>query len=429
MTNNYTTLVGIRDTLEVELLEALLLRFSNQQVIEAVGKIKRLATNQERFSAVVDSRLNDKNIFIIAKEKNIYLNDILSLGGHRRLTSITDDLLKVQKSLEAISLLQGYAESVTDKNIEDKLGQLSSDLSSLGFSSEEKIDIKEILKDYDARVERNKNNPGIIGYSTGISRIDKALDGIRAPHLIVIAGYTSLGKSNFSLNLVNKCLEQQAKVAFYSLEMSKTDIVSRLLAIGSNLAGTRIFHGETSEDVESTKASLGEAFLRLINEKRTLRELSLSILEQKMGWGATLVVIDYIQNVEVEGAKGDYERMSAVASELQKLAIKLNVPIILVSQISNEAAKLPKSAVMGFKGSGGIAAVADFALELVSGEEDVKSFRDKSMRGESVRVLGIIKKNRHGSVGTIPFIFHGTTGRFVEQKDDFIQALKNDDDF
>ncbi len=416
---------------EKELITAILYSRDTSQVMEAlqIVNVRHFDKYGKFFQEVVKQKLEGKN-----PEYNPKFNvsDIISeFPVPRHPKKIAQELKKTKTALDLLILLDKAKEGVTVQNFEKSISEVQHELVHLSAdNSEEVTAIKPLMEEYSKRQEEyRKLGGGLIGISTGIPLIDEAIDGIRPPHLWVIAGYTSLGKTFLTLNILLEALRHGKPVVFYSLEMSKADLISRLLSIISADKGISIMKGKTSETIERAKDFLANAPLKLINERRELSKIILSMYEEKMVFKAEVFFIDYLQQIFVERADTEYESMRDVAMQLQTTAEKLATPIVTLSQISNEAAKTPGSSVMGFKGSGTIASAADFALELISGEKNAEELRRKSINGEPVKVQAVIKKNRHGKTGVVPLIFHSSIGRFEQASD--IEAFfhKDDDDF
>ena len=93
---------------------------------------------------------------------------------------------------------------------------------------------------------------------------------------------------------------------------------------------------------------------------------------------------------------------------------QLKTPLVMLSQLSNEAVKSPNSLTSGFKGAGNLVQAADYGIELWPGETDMEMYRDKLSKGISVRVKINLKKNRHGRSGIVEMMFNSYTGTFTE---------------
>jgi replicative DNA helicase len=230
----------------------------------------------------------------------------------------------------------------------------------------------------------------------------------------VIGGYTNMGKTATSLNIASNVIKQGKRVVYYSLEMSKTDILSRLLGIMTKESGLAILKGSKYDSgaVAGCMELISKSESSIYNEKTELSAIEGSMLEENLNKPVDLFIVDFLQLITLKGAKSEYESVSTAILELQQTAKKLKVPIIVLSQVSNEGAKYNNEVVMSFKGSGSIAAAADLAIEINIGETDKELWKIKMHKGEPVKMLWNVRKNRHGKVGSLEMAFDGRTGVF-----------------
>jgi replicative DNA helicase len=307
------------------------------------------------------------------------------------------------------------------KDIEDPtktISELWGDLEKLtAYQDLEDVDFEHLLKLFkQEQQEYEKKDGELIGKESGFKSLDDAVDGIRDGHLWIVGAYTSGGKTQFVLNIANAFFKQKAKVSIYSLEMSKVDIFKRLLGIITGKNGSLLLKNNKTENVEARNKGievLKESELRVHTEKFNLDEIITSMVVEKKTKGVELFIIDYAQLIKTGGGNL-YEDMRDVAIKLQKFCRTQNVPMILVSQISNESAKSGNSQVIGFKGAGDLSASADVAIELQSGE-DKDEREEKIDRGESVKVEMTVKKNRHGRIFSETLWFQTQTGQFFNE--------------
>ncbi len=286
----------------------------------------------------------------------------------------------------------------------------------------ERSSIKDVLEDYHKVQEENskkiESGKSIIGISCGFPKLDKAIDGFRPEHMWTIMAYTSIGKSTFTLNMVADLIKNKYRVVFYSLEMSKVDIISRIIGIMTEMNGRKALKGtltpEEFEKVEEAKKILEASNMSIHTDKTELEEIRLSMTEEMMRQKVDLFVVDYIQQVQVSGSQSIYEQMSSAASIFQITAKQLRVPLVIVSQISNETAKMKNPDVIGAKGAGEIAAKSDFVCWIVSDEDDKDKLAQKLRNGEPTMMKLRIMKNRHGDTGAVNLEFDRRTGVFVE---------------
>ncbi len=284
--------------------------------------------------------------------------------------------------------------------------------------------IIETFNDFDKRTEeyqeKKRNGIDLIGLSCGYSKIDKVIDGLRKGHFWVIGGYSNLGKTTLSLNIVADLIKQGKRVVYYSLEMTDVDTVSRLLGVMCKENGISIIKGysENKEQVNAQRQKIIESNFLVKTGVSELSEILMSMYEENIKNPVDLFIVDYIQNMKVKGARSEYETITTASVELQLNAQRLGIPTIALSQISNEGAKGSEmQLVASFKGSGAINASADLAMEIKIGEKNNEERIEKIRRGEKVNMKLIISKNRHGSVGYLDLLFDGSTGIFEQLPD------------
>lgn len=228
----------------------------------------------------------------------------------------------------------------------------------------------------------------INGIQTGIQLLDENTIGLKGCHFWIIGGYTSVGKTQFSLDIL-KNIAAENLVHFYSLEMSKKDIILRLMKM------FELKYGERGVD------ELRKLKLKVFHDKHKLEQIESHLItsEEK----PKVVFIDFIQNIRTDD-KSEYERLTNVSLSLQSLALKNNICIVALSQVSNESANSDKK-TMGFKGSGAIAAACDVGIEL---------FRNKDEQGlQEVKFTCKIRKNRHGKTAETDFEFNKSNGQII----------------
>lgn len=240
--------------------------------------------------------------------------------------------------------------------------------------------LSEVYKDLDCLKKNTEFLP------TGLPNLDDFLDGgFMRKELVVLGGYTGSGKSFLSAQLMLNIAKKGFKSAYFSLEISNEMIVSRLIGQIANIKPTRIMVGKLTEEEyrlkmdAKAKISPYEEFLNFYDDVYKIQEIEESIKENKYDF----VVIDFIQNIMTE-QKDEYSSMSFVSLELQKMAKKYNCCILVLSQLSNSAYK---GGYLEYKGSGGIAMVADLGFFIVRKED------------EPEKLTLTLKKNRRGISG------------------------------
>lgn len=226
---------------------------------------------------------------------------------------------------------------------------------------------------------------------TGFRKLDSVLDGgFLRQELVVLGGSTGIGKSYVSGQTLFNIAKLGYKTAYFSLEITNSMIVSRLLGSLSNVRATRIISGDLFEN-EKTRKEEGEGKLiaysecmNFYDQMYEFKEIVKTIQDNNFDF----IVIDFIQNI-VNTGMDEYTRLSYISLELQKLAKKKNTCIMLLSQMSNMNVRQGENPYLEFKGSGSIATVADLAIIVSRPKFDVFP--------EYMQLW--IRKNRRGVTG------------------------------
>lgn len=406
--------------LETELIGRIFWNLEQGAIAMRLIKPEEFYYYRKEFETLIDCVKNDKQPLNEFTSNNLSLVPFVdTISFSRNIESICIQLREISNARKLSIILQDL-DSIPTENTLDFISELNKKI----FSQIEKLkiergDIDSVFEELEEKQkyyqEKFKNNDGIIGISTGYSKLDNVIDGLRPSHLWVIGAYTNMGKTTAALNIISSVIKQKKRVAFYSLEMSRLDVLTRLLGIMTEQNSLKILKGYdfNIEKINEAKEEIKESGLVIHSIGAELSELIFSMQEEVVINNVEAFVIDFIQLVSIKGVRTEYETISQTILELQQVAKRLDVPIIILSQISNEGAKT-ESPIMTFKGSGSIAAAADIAIEIKTGEDDMKTMREKMNEGEDVLMKWDIRKNRHGKVGTIDLSFNGKTGLFKE---------------
>lgn len=375
------------------------------------------------FEKLKEFHLAGKDITTECLAQGITVSEFMEaapVSGHTvRLCENLAEIVSARKTYGILEqALAKAGDATTEEVIADVQRRLVTDVKTRDEDASAERVIYEYRKLQEFYREKFKNGGGIIGMPTGYPKLDEVIDGFRPGHLWVIGGYTNVGKTAASLNLAANVITQGARVAYYSLEMTKVDILSRLLGIMTGESGIKILkaYPHDEERVAQTLETITKSGLSIYTEKTEISQIALSLYEESIARGAKLAIVDFLQLVTVKGAKSEYETVSGAILELQKVSKKLGMPVIVLSQISNEGARNQNDVVMSFKGSGSIAAAADLAIEISVAEADKAEWKKKMNEGIPVDMAWNIRKNRHGRVGFLEMKFHGKTGKFFEEE-------------
>jgi len=262
-------------------------------------------------------------------------------------------------------------------------------------------DLRDQIKEYKAK------DSEFLGHESGIRELDKKLDGIRDGHFGVITGYTSSGKTALALNIVAEFIKRGQKVVFFSLEMSPSQLISRLASILSTIPIWKISKG-------STNAAEGEALKKAIDliqvsglkiyENPSLSSIEMTILKESADKDTSLFIVDYLGLVQ-SGMKSDYAGLKHISQKFQSIMKSFNVHLIALSQIDNAQIKDDNPFIIATKGSGDIAASADYVLRLKNKEADADIISELKDNNIPLPIQLYIQKNRHGATGVINLYF------------------------
>lgn len=261
------------------------------------------------------------------------------------------------------------------------------------------------------------------GLATGFYDLDAMTNGLQRSDLIIIAGRPSMGKTAFGLEIARKMADiHRLPVAVFSLEMSKEQLVYRLLASQSKakpsdigIDSNRLRSGQISENEWGTIAmaisSLSEFPIYIDDSPNpTINELRSKArrLQAEKGGSLGLIMIDYLQLMEGSGSDNRVQELSRITRSLKALARELSVPVIALSQLSRgvEARTNKRPMLSDLRESGSIEQDADLVINLY---RDEYYNPDTPDRGISEI---IIAKHRNGPVGTVKLLFEPRLTKF-----------------
>lgn len=243
---------------------------------------------------------------------------------------------------------------------------------------------------------------------TGFRQLDTALSGgFLRKELVVLGGGTGIGKSYMSGQIFYNIARSGFLCAYFSLEISNSMVVSRLVGSQADIKSIKIVTGDLT-DVEvqrkksvETKMSVYEKNMAFYDDMYLYEDIEKEIREHEYEF----VVIDFIQNVMLTGMD-EYSRLSFIALSLQKLAKEMNCCILILSQLSNSVSRAPGA--VEYKGSGSIATVCDLGFFIERGET-----LDGAVPSSELQLK--LRKNRRGTSGLVfDYKFTGLGGHINE---------------
>jgi len=233
---------------------------------------------------------------------------------------------------------------------------------------------------------------------------------VRKQNMIIVAARPSKGKTTFAINLALNVARQKKTVLFFTLEMSKEELVFRMLSILNGITVKEIQKLQYKTDIFNQKlCELADLNLFIDDNSRlSLFDLKTKCRKVKRKSGLDLVIVDYIGLMQ-EKSQDRVQEVSKIARGIKQIAKDLDVPIIALAQlnrnIENRIDTRPKPSDL--KESGEIEQTADILLFLHE-PEGMDNISDGSLKDV------IVSKNRNGEIGFVQFIFNKKHGKFEE---------------
>ncbi|MGL5356764.1 MAG: replicative DNA helicase [Cetobacterium sp.] len=281
--------------------------------------------------------------------------------------------------------------------------------------SKDIISLKEVVTNEFERLEKLLQNKGVTtGISTGFKHFDEMTSGFHPSDLVILAARPSMGKTAFALNLaLNASMKGGKGVLVFSLEMSSSQLLQRLLAIEAGIGLQKIRNGFLGED---DWGKLGIASGRLANAEINIADVpNVNVLEirsiarrLKAAGKLDMIVIDYLQLIKGTSGKSDnrQQEISDISRSLKGIARELDIPIIALSQLSRapEQRADRRPMLSDLRESGAIEQDADMVVFLY---RDDYYNDDSEQKGITEVIIG---KQRNGPVGSLNLkFFHEIT--------------------
>ncbi|MEI3395517.1 MAG: replicative DNA helicase [Clostridia bacterium] len=321
----------------------------------------------------------------------------------------------IKTANEIIDFSYDPSENVEDimENAEKKIFNVMQDKNQKGC-----VPIKDILVDSFTELEELYNRKQhVTGVPTGFIELDTKTAGLHGSELILIAARPAMGKSAFALNIAaNAALKANTPVAIFSLEMSKEQMVNRILCseamVDSNKVRTGKLEDEDWSKLAGTIGPLSETGIYIDDTAGiNITEIRARCRKLKLEKNIGLIVIDYLQLIQGSSRKnGSREQeIAEISRSLKILAKELNVPVIALSQLSRAVEQRPdhKPMMSDLRESGSIEQDADIVMFLY--REDY--YNPDTERKNIAEV--IIGKNRSGSTGSVLLRWLGNYTKFV----------------
>ena len=398
---------------------------------------------------------NNKKIFNALKklyDDNIPI-DMTTIANELRNKGVFEEiggaiyLTEVLNTEPTAANIDYYLKIIQDDNLRRRLIDASNEVNQLGYNTEKEIaevlddaerkilsvvkdkrstefkNIKNVVYNVQKNLQELAESKGeITGLPTGFKDFDKLTSGFRETQLIIIAARPSMGKTAFALNIAtNAAINSRKSVAIFNLEMSAEQLANRMLSSIGQIEGYKFLNGkfdnndyvkfnEALSQLEDTKIFMDDTPGITIEEIRSkCRRLKSSEA------GLDLVIIDHLQLVFSNKNYGGNRQLevSDISRSLKMLALELNIPIVVLSQLSRlvEGREDKRPIMSDLRDSGSIEQDADIVAFLY--RDDYYHKEAKTSDDTSLSEL-LVRKNRSGNTKDINLVFKRNTSTFLD---------------
>ena len=369
----------------------------------------------------------------------VTLNDRLESKGKMEEVGGAAYLTSLANAVPTAAHVVDYAKIVRHKATLRRLLSTAGEISELSFKEDEEIEkildeaeskifaiskkfirgafvpLKDILAiSFERLDEIHKNKGQLRGITTGFKDLDNLTAGLQASDLVILASRPSMGKTSLALNIALSAAKEGTPVGVFSLEMSKEQLVDRLLVAEAEIDSWKLRTGSLSE----------EEFPRIGHAMSVLAEIPLFIddspivsamenrtkarrLQAEHGLG--LLIVDYLQLMEGKDVENRVQEISDISRNLKALARELSVPVLALSQLSRAVeARTPHIPMLSdLRESGSIEQDADVVIFIYREDYYVKDTPRKNIADILVR------KHRNGPTGDIELYFSPEKMKFA----------------
>ncbi|MCI9063245.1 MAG: replicative DNA helicase [Clostridia bacterium] len=410
-------------------------------VMAATEKLKPDSFYREDNKAIFEAMLN-----LYSRSEPIDLvtvNDELTSMGMFEKVGGMDYLAMLPSKVPTTANVDKYIKIVEEKYVLRSLIKTANEIIELGYNptedleyimnnAEKKIfdiiqnkgqkgyvDIKDVLIESFTKLEELYNQKQqITGVPTGFTELDYKTAGLHGSDLILVAARPAMGKTAFALNIAaNAATKAKVPVAIFNLEMSKDQLVNRILCMEAMVDSNKVRTGKLEEEdwvkLANVVGPLSDSNIYIDDTPGiSIMDIRTRCRKLKMEKDIGLIIIDYIQLIQGSGSRRNGSREQEIAEisrSLKILAKELNVPIIALSQLSRAVEQRPDHRPMlsDLRESGSIEQDADIVMFLYRDDYYNQDSEEKGITEV------IISKHRGGSTGTVKLVWMGEYTKFA----------------
>ena len=410
-------------------------------VISAIEVLKKDDFYREDNKAIYEAMINLYNKpepidIITVKDELLSIGKFDVVGGLEYLADLPE-------KVPTTANVDKYIKIVEEKSILRNLIKTSNELITLGYDETQEVNfvmdqaekrvfelmqnrnqtgysaIKDVLVESFAQLERLSNQKeGITGVPSGFADLDLRTSGFHNSELIILAARPAMGKTAFVLNIgTNAATKYNVPVLMFSLEMSKEQLVNRILCSEAMIDSNKLKTGKLEENdwvkIVDTLGPLSEAPIYIDDTAGiTITEIRAKARKLKLEKNIGMVIIDYLQLIQGSGNRKNGSReqeISEISRSLKILAKELNIPVIALSQLSRAAEQRTDHRPMlsDLRESGSIEQDADIVMFLYRDD-----YYNEESENKNIAEV-ILAKNRSGSIGTAELLWMSSYTKFA----------------
>ena len=402
-------------------------------------------SHQIIFKAIKDLFVKQEPIDILTLSNKLEgQNKLQEIGGRTYLAELSN-------FVATASNVENYAKIIQHKATLRRLQQAAAEISELSFREDDDVDlildetekkifqlsqnysknafvgIESLLNEAFERIdELHKQSGKLRGIPTGFKDLDNLLAGLQKSDLVILAARPSVGKTSLALDIARQAaVKTRETVGIFSLEMSKEQLVDRMLCAQAGVSLWKMRTGNLSDkDNDNDFARIGEAMGQLSEAPIYIDDSSASSVMDirakarrlKMDKGLGLLIVDYLQLMEGRGKNSDnrVQEVAEISRGLKGIARELNIPVVALSQLSRaveqEKPAIPK--LSHLRDSGSIEQDADVVMFVYRKAADRNYNVDEMTEDEKNSAKLYVAKHRNGPTGSVNLFFDHNTVSF-----------------
>ncbi len=386
---------------EVDLIDNDFFLTKNRQIYKAIKELKRKREEVNMLS--IKEQIKGKDIEILT-----YISKIAESKYGTSLEYAYKKLKELTKKRELIRFQKELEKTINEtriENIDICIEKAIKQLQEIKFqTSKEKSFIEAVVQAVE-EIEQNMKKKEDYSYYTGFFDLDQLTDGLHQGELTIIGARPGVGKTTFSLQIADNIARKNKNVTYVSLEMSKEQIIQKLIAKRARVNSRKIRNGDLKEE-EINKIGLvcgeiSELPIRILTKANTIQQIEIEARRMKNTNRLDLLMIDYLQLLRNIGDfKSREQEVADISRTLKILSLELEIPIIALCQLNRNASRnIPTLA--DIRESGSIEQDADNVIFLYQEDE------------QNNIVTVDLQKQRAGNIGKSILKFNKVNSEFV----------------